>query len=251
MPDRLEVLKSSSAHLRSIVEPLDADDIVAPSYASEWTIGDVLSHLGSSAVIMGARLDAARAGTLLPDDFAPPVWDEWNAKSPAAKVADGLAADRAYVERLDAVTADERAAFHVTLGPMHLDFDQLVGLRLSEHALHTWDIEVMFEPSVPVLADAAALIVDNVAMIVGFTGKPAGAERVLHVRTTEPTRDFALTIGTDRVALEPGTGDREPDLELPAEAFIRLVYGRLDPDHTPPVRGSADLDELRPMFPGV
>jgi hypothetical protein len=42
-----------------------------------------------------------------------------------------------------------------------------------------------------------------------------------------------------------------PDLELPAEAFIRLVYGRLDPDHTPAVTGPADLNELRRAFPGV
>jgi hypothetical protein len=29
------------------------------------------------------------------------------------------------------------------------------------------------------------------------------------------------------------------------------VYGRLDPDHTPPVEtADADLDELRKVFPG-
>ena len=43
----------------------------------------------------------------------------------------------------------------------------------------------------------------------------------------------------------------EPDLELPAEALVRLVYGRLDPDHTPAVRGGADLDVLRGVFPGA
>jgi hypothetical protein len=126
-----------------------------------------------------------------------------------------------------------------------------VAARLNEHALHTWDIEVMFEPSAPVGPDATALIIDNIAMIVGFTGKPTGAERVLRVRTTEPGRDFVLAVGKERMSLEPGTGVRAPDLELPAEAFIRLVYGRLDPDHTPAGHGSADLDELRRMFPGV
>jgi hypothetical protein len=43
----------------------------------------------------------------------------------------------------------------------------------------------------------------------------------------------------------------DPDLVLPAEALIRLVYGRLDPEHTPPVGGTADLDELRRVFPGA
>jgi hypothetical protein len=49
--------------------------------------------------------------------------------------------------------------------------------------------------------------------------------------------------------LAPGASG-EPDLEIPAEGLIRLVYGRLDPDHTPPIGGSADLDALRRVFPG-
>jgi hypothetical protein len=42
-----------------------------------------------------------------------------------------------------------------------------------------------------------------------------------------------------------------PALRLPAEAVVRLVYGRLDPAHTPPVGSQeVDLDDLRPIFPG-
>ncbi len=47
--------------------------------------------------------------------------------------------------------------------------------------------------------------------------------------------------------------DGAPDttrLHLPAEALIRLVYGRLDPEHTPAIEGDADLDALRRTFPG-
>jgi hypothetical protein len=40
-------------------------------------------------------------------------------------------------------------------------------------------------------------------------------------------------------------------VRLPAEAFLRLVYGRLDPDHTPPVSPQdVELGTLRAMFPG-
>jgi len=51
----------------------------------------------------------------------------------------------------------------------------------------------------------------------------------------------------------PGAADGSAasDLVLPAEAFERLVYGRLDPAHTPDVEGDASLlDELRRVFPG-
>jgi hypothetical protein len=40
------------------------------------------------------------------------------------------------------------------------------------------------------------------------------------------------------------------DSELPAEAFVRLVYGRLAPEHTPPGEHGAALDVLRRVFPG-
>jgi hypothetical protein len=41
------------------------------------------------------------------------------------------------------------------------------------------------------------------------------------------------------------------DVELTAEAFARLVYGRLDPIHTPAFDGDpAVLDGLRATYPG-
>ena len=43
----------------------------------------------------------------------------------------------------------------------------------------------------------------------------------------------------------------ESDLEMPAEAFVRLLYGRLDPAHTPPIAGDpALLERLRATYPG-
>ena len=41
------------------------------------------------------------------------------------------------------------------------------------------------------------------------------------------------------------------ELRLPAEAFVRLLYGRMDKAHTPPAESAGvELDELRPLFPG-
>jgi hypothetical protein len=61
--------------------------------------------------------------------------------------------------------------------------------------------------------------------------------------------------GTDRlsadgVELVAGEGGPDPDLVLPAEAFCRLVYGRLDPEHTPAFSADAGvLDTLRGSSP--
>ena len=51
MTDQLEVLRTSVARLRGIVEGLGPGQLPAPAYPTEWTIADVLSHLGSGAVI--------------------------------------------------------------------------------------------------------------------------------------------------------------------------------------------------------
>jgi hypothetical protein len=42
-------------------------------------------------------------------------------------------------------------------------------------------------------------------------------------------------------------------LTMTAEAFVRLVYGRLDPEHTPESvdASGTDLDDLRRAFPGL
>lgn len=54
------------------------------------------------------------------------------------------------------------------------------------------------------------------------------------------------------MALTGSTGEGSTaTVELPAEAFIRLVYGRLDAARTPTVRTEGiELDDLRAVFPG-
>jgi len=48
----------------------------------------------------------------------------------------------------------------------------------------------------------------------------------------------------------PGAAATSPEVELPAEAFARLVYGRLDGEHTPAGEHGSALDILRRVFPG-
>ena len=134
---------------------------------------------------------------------------------------------------------------------MTLDFNGAVGLRLNEHALHTWDIEVALDPSATLPPDASALVIDNLDMIARFSAKPVGVERTVRVRTLDPERRFTIELGADATSLGSGDDSDEADLELPSEAFIRLIYGRLDPDHTPPSARTEHLDELRRAFPGI
>jgi uncharacterized protein (TIGR03083 family) len=254
--DQLDVLRASVVRLNAIIEGFDADQLRLQAYPEEWTVADVLAHLGSGAVIMHAELDACVAGEELAAGLAARVEDEWNAKTPDAKVADGLIADRALLDRIESLDDGERARVHFPFGPVTLDLAGGVGARLNEHALHTWDVEVVLDPNATLPGDAASCVIDNLGLIVQFVGKPTGTEHQVLVHTFDPVRELTLSLGADAVSLAPSeaptTQNRAAaNLELPAEAFVRLVYGRLDPAHTPPFRGDIDLDELRRAFPGV
>ena len=252
MTDRLAALHDSVDHLADLVSGLGPDALTASAYPTEWTIADALSHLGSGAVILHRRFDDSLAGVDTPDDAAQLVWDEWNAKTPTDQAADALVADRALLERLEGLSDADRERFEFAMGPMTFGFDGFVGLRLNEHALHCWDVEVVLDPEAGLTPGATAAVIDNLGMWARFTSQPTGAERTVTVGTTDPARAFEITLGAEEVALAEADTSDAADLALPAEAFIRLVYGRLDPSHTPVVQGDGDaLDELRRAFPGA
>lgn len=250
----IAVLGASVERLGRLVGELTPDQLRQSAYPTEWTIADVLSHVGSGALIMWRRLEDTLAGQPFDNGFMSATWDSWNAKAPDEQAADAVIADRALHGAIAAVEAGDRSSFTLPFGPLTLDFGGFVRLRINEHALHSWDVAVALDPSARLPADVTGLVVDTVGVIAGFTGKPAAEAHTLRVRTTDPARDLTLELGTEAVTLAQaadGAGGGEPDLELPAEAFIRLVYGRLDPDHTPAGVATTHLDELRRTFPGL
>jgi len=248
----IEALSGSHERLRSLVEPLDADRLQGPSYASEWSIAQVLSHLGSGAEIFTLFLDAGLTGAAVPghEQFEP-IWAAWNSKSAAANAADALACDAAFVERISSLDPAERDSLHIAMFGMDIDVIGLARMRLGEHAVHTWDIAVALDSAATVAPDAVALLVDTLDQLVARLAKPAGGAQRLLIRTTGPDRVFLLDVG-DSVSLTATDGEAGlTELRIPAEGLLRLVYGRLDPAHTPAgVEGGADLDALRGVFPG-
>lgn len=239
----VQVLDASVQRLADQVEPLTPQQVRQQAYPTEWTVADVLSHLGSGATIMRLRLDG--------EVDMQAIWDEWNAKDPDAQGADALRADDQLQYRLASLTAEDQDRMRFAMGPLELDLLTFLGLRLNEHSLHTWDVAVTFDASATLPDDEAALVVDTLPMMTRFAGKPTGADRDISIRTVAPSRTFALALRPDGITLSPSEPVDEPDLELPADALIRLVFGRLDPDHTPAgIVGAGHLDELRPLFPG-
>jgi uncharacterized protein (TIGR03083 family) len=250
----ISALRHSHDRLQAGVEPLGLAQLERRSYASEWSIAQVLSHLGSQAEIFGLFLDAGLTGQDPPgrEEFAP-IWESWNTKDPHAQASDALRADEATVERFESLDADDQERLHLKLFGMELGTIGLARMRLGEHAIHTWDVVVALDPSATVAPDAVALLIDTLDQLAARASKPDGKQRKVRVMTTDPDRRFILETG-EAVTLTPEPDDSEQglsELRLPAEAFVRLIYGRMDAAHTPPAEvNGVELAELRQIFPG-
>ena len=249
----IAALRGSQARLRVLVGSLAPDDLVTASYAHEWTVAQVLSHLGSQAEIFQMFLDAALSGRPAPgnEGFAP-VWDAWNQRQPDEQARDCLTFNDAFTARIDALS-DDTLRTPITVFGMDVTVGDLARMRVSEHAVHSWDVAVVFDPAAQIAPDAVALMIDTLTQLVAWAGKPRGRSFTLRIRTSAPDRDFALAVH-ERVELQPFSGQAlTGSLDLTAEALLRLVYGRLDAGHTPPVELDADdvtLDDLRQVFAG-
>jgi uncharacterized protein (TIGR03083 family) len=246
----LQALHNSVEHLKELADGMDPEYYISSAYPSEWTIADTFSHLGSGAVIGKQGFENSITGREPDPTFNTSVWDEWNAKDPADQISGCLQSDAAFLAVLEGATEEERDAFRMNLGPFVFDFAGLIGLRLGEHVLHTWDVEVPFSPEATLPSDAADAILDNLQFVAARAAKPNGVVRDVTIRTSEPVRTFTLAIKGDSVELVETPLDGAVDLEIPAEAFVRLVYGRLDPGHTPDSVSGDVLELLRGVYPG-
>ncbi|MHB8219674.1 MAG: maleylpyruvate isomerase N-terminal domain-containing protein [Acidimicrobiales bacterium] len=257
----LEVLRHSQDRLAVLTGHLTGDQIRQPSYCDDWTVAQVLSHLGSGAEIFLMIVQAAQSGSEPPEraDFSV-VWDRWNAKTPDEQQRDFVVADAAL---LDALVSIGDGLDRISIRAMGRDMDmtEFLGMRLGEHALHAWDVAVSFDPGEEVDAKAVSLLIDRLPALGGALGRPApdggGDPLQLTVVTSNPVRSYEFDLGAPVSIADIGAAPDRTDLHLPAEALLRLVYGRLDAEHQPPYLTMLDpgstgssLQSLRAAFPG-
>jgi len=255
----ITVLRAGHDSLASFLATLAPDEVNHASAASEWTVAQVLSHLGSGAEITAAGLNAALTGK---DERGPgfneSVWDRWNAKSPHAQAADFVSTNADLVGRYEGIDAATRESLHIDLGflPQPVDLATAAGLRLNEFALHRWDVVVAFDPSATLTSAEASALIDGSKLLFGWLGHADALNGVtgsLAVRLHDPERSFGVEIG-EQIALGEEPSSPDGVFEGPAESWLRLITGRLGPEYTPAsVTVSGDLvslADLRQAFPG-
>jgi uncharacterized protein (TIGR03083 family) len=259
----IAALRSHHEDLAARVRGFDDDDLARESGASEWPVAQVLSHLGGGAEITLAGLQATAAGGERPGrDFNGAVWDRWNAMTPQEQAEEFLAANEALVSAFANLDSSARRDIRIDLGflPFPADLALFSGMRLNEAALHGRDVRVAFDTDAALPASEAAIALDlltgPLSFLLGFQAKTDildGRQVTVRVVTTNPDRVHGLIL-RDKAELGDETENADAVLTTPAEAFVRLLAGRLGPAHTPDAvtltGDSVTLDQLRTVFPG-
>jgi uncharacterized protein (TIGR03083 family) len=253
----IALLRESHDKLASLVGRMSGEQVRGPSYCTDWTNAQVLSHLGSGAEIALMMLPGALGeGEPVSRDAFGPVWDVWNAKTPDEQAADAVETDERHVQTLERLSDEQLGKIRLDMFGNQLDASGLIRMRLGEHVMHSWDIAVMQDPGATLPTDAVALLIDRVPQFLGpRLGKPLAEPFAVRITTSDPARDYLLTSGESVTVTDwPGesAAGEVAQVSMPAEALLRLAYGRLDRDHTP-ASVSADpdvLDKLRAIFPG-
>lgn len=250
-------LRTVHDELAALVPTLSESQLTGPSGASEWSVAQVLSHLGSGAEISHATYAAAIEDSDAPAaDFNQTVWDRWNAMTPQEQAAGFLAADTALIELMEGLTTDQRESIQIKLGflPMPLPLAAVAGMRLGEATLHAWDVQVALDPAAVLDAGAVDVMIEQyvgtLGFLLGFTGKADQLSQPTVVRV--PSSGVDIVVG-DAVSVVASTGEATAVMTGDPESLVRLMAGRLTALYTPAdvtVEGNITLDDLRKVFPG-
>lgn len=252
--DWVRVVRSSHERLAALTIGLDEAAINGPAYPTEWSIGDTLSHVGSQGEVFALILDAGLAGAPTPggEQFTP-IWDSWNARSALPWRDDSIASNAMFVARVEVVDDAAAEAFNLDFFGHQLDFSSLLEMRLAEHAVHSWDVAVMLDPQATVAPDAVDVLASGLEHALASGRRGDDDPYRVRIITSDPGMSFVLAVD-DAVTkgADSDSADVDGTVTLPAEAYLRLLYGRLDPDHTPDVveSGARGLADLRRTFPG-
>lgn len=244
-------LRANHDTLAALVPTLTEQQLRDRSGAAEWTVAQALSHLGSGAEISRKPI-AIAAGEQVETEDNQSIWARWNAASPADQAAAFVKHDAAYLDTVQALSAEQRDR-QIDLGilPQPVPLVVALGMRLTEVANHAWDVRVGVDPSATVDPESAELLVElfggPLAFLLGFAGKADQVER--EVRLAIPGGGIQIN---DTVTVTDAVDDPTATFDGPAEAVVRLLSGRLGAEHAAgvSVTGNVTLDELRKVFPG-
>lgn len=248
----IAALRTEHETLVALVANLDDSTLTAPSGADDWTIAQVLSHLGSGAEIGRPPIVRAAGETVeIPENQT--IWARWDAADPASQAEGFVEHNKRWLDAVEALTEEQRSSLSVDLGflPAPVPLVTALGMRLNEVANHSWDVRVALDPDAELNPDSATALVElftgPIGFMTNFVAKPAELREPALIAAPGAALkiDEAVTIAADADS-PTATFHGSPG------ALVRLLSGRLKDPHAKnvTVEGNVTLDDLRRVFPG-
>ncbi len=219
--------------LDAYLDAINAAHWLGPTYCPEWTVQKTVSHLGSGAELhlrtLKENLEGAEPTSA---EARQRIWDYFDSLAPEPLQAQFRARMDAFLGYLEGLPAEQRertVRFFAGEAPIA----EYAQYRLSELALHSWDIRVALDPTARLLPTTARAlwphVLDNLNRRASAAAKAELDGAVYDFEVLTPARQqFALAVRDGAVQVHEGAAPAAlASLRLPAEAFTRLYSGRL------------------------
>lgn len=230
----VEALRTEYEQLARYLRALDADGLAAPSACEGWSAADVAAHLA-----WNARLYVRSLGMGLSGEEPPPPPPGGGPKitpdfvrdrsiEVRRKLGDGVLDsfeehNALFIDMLD----DLDPAVRETLTVPFLDFTyplrRLIGQRINEVALHSWDVRSPADPQAALIEDAGLASIELWCDTIARHLQP-GPETRLRI---EPAGGEAFDVtGGEAPSTGPPSGDPDATLAGTTSAVALFLSGR-------------------------
>jgi uncharacterized protein (TIGR03083 family) len=248
--------------LRDYLEQLPPAGRTEQSAAREWKVYQVVSHLGSQAEIqLGTVNSALRDAPPLGDPERKAIWGYFDSLQPDQVLAPFIKNNDSFIAFVEGLSEAELGRSIPWLSGT-APIAQVLATRLGEQALHTWDIrwardrDVRLAPET--VPDLLELHIASGRLKLLAKPEQAGAlaGKTAQFFVEAPATSLALKVGSESVeAFRGRVAHPDFSVELPAEVFLRLIWGRfLSPDGEPQGQVKLSRPELLPslvaLYPG-
>ena len=156
--EQLDALALASSHFVSVLDRVRADQLGAPTPCEEWDVRALLRHVSAGGDMAIALLDGASA-----EEARSYFTQEYSDAVSACR--DSVAAQRT---RMDAVT-DWGLVVHHVVGDVPAS--QLLGFRIADLTLHSWDLATAIGADTRLPDDLAALAYEQMKPMESFIGE--------------------------------------------------------------------------------
>ena len=234
--NQVEALRSEYERLARHLRALDADGLAAPSTCEGWSAADVAAHLAWNARLYIRSLGMGLAGEAPPPPptgGGPKITADFvrdRAVELREKLGDGLLQsfeehNAGFIDMLDGLDSDVRETLTVPFLNDTIPLRRLIGLRINEVALHSWDVRSPADDQAALVEDAALASIELWRDTIGRRLRPGPDARI----RIEPADGEAFDVtGGDSPATGPPSGEANATLAGLASTIALFLSGRAD-----------------------